>query len=343
MLRWSANSCFLDSLLLLLLKQPSRYVREHMLSSDDPLSHEMARVERHIAEGGMSTMTSDRVRELLPRSSTFESFNDGQPHECSEVLLQLLAHFRCPDTLETTSVCSVLSPDDGAWYQRRAPERRAEAPVWVVSAAQLLSPAQRLPGSDTPADGSVDMADLLVLREQEQLDEPVRLDPEDRAEIARCCAPGGPGPAFESYTTRRLVKSTSRLSDRGDIFFVDIRRTFLHPRTFREMRASTPVRVAERIELAGRELCLGGLVIHAMQHYVVIVRDGSEWVLLDDQHPDRRERLTWAQLQKNTPLMRHVVLLSYVVPLGSANASGSGSAAPEQPSLGENTVTGNLH
>ncbi len=45
MLRWSRNSCFLDSLLLVLLREaPSRYVQRHLL---DPPASELGAAVRH--------------------------------------------------------------------------------------------------------------------------------------------------------------------------------------------------------------------------------------------------------------------------------------------------------
>ena len=48
MLSWSENSCFLDSLLLLLLRSSHRYVSEHMLRGDEPLPTALREVRRHL-------------------------------------------------------------------------------------------------------------------------------------------------------------------------------------------------------------------------------------------------------------------------------------------------------
>ena len=302
MLRWSRNSCFLDSLLLVLLREaPSRYVQRHLL---DPPASELAaalrQVRAHLA-AGCGTMTSDAVRALLPAAGGYESFDDGQAHDSSEVLQQLLQHFGCPDTLETFTLRSVRDPATGAWHQRCRPSVAAQAPLWVVAAEQLPHTAE--------------LADLgLALREDQRLETPVELTEEDRREMAEALA--GDNEALSpvrAYSEFRVMRSMRALVGGGDHLFVDLRRTRLHPVTLREVRTLTPVRPPLTLELGGQELALSGMILHGAMHYLALVRcrkDGM-WDLLDDQHPDQRRRFTAEQMLSEKALLCHVVLLSY--------------------------------
>ena len=300
MLRWSRNSCFLDSLLLVLLREaPSRYVQQHLL---DPPASELAaalrRVRRHLA-AGRGTITSDAVRALLPAAGGYDSFDDGQPHDSSEVLRQLLQHFGCPDTLETVSLRSVRDPGTGCWHQRTVPTVQAEAPLWIVAADQLPQ--------------TTEVTDLnLVLRDEQKLDTPVLLSATDRREMMEACLPEQRPPRFDRYREFRTLRSIRALG--GDHLFVDLRRTRLHPTTMQEVRTITPVRPPATLELAGGQVLeLDGVVLHCAMHYLAVVRcrrDGM-WDLLDDQHPEQCRRLTLQQLQSDKALLCHMVLLSY--------------------------------
>ena len=305
MLRWSRNSCFLDSLLVLLLRKPSRYIKQHILEKEKtPLVEALNDMARHI-QAGEGVRTSDEVRKCLPSGNGYESFDDGRPHECSEVLQCLLTHFGCLDTLKTVTITSVQGQKGGCWLQRRAPVERREAPVWVVPADQLIR-VQRESGAGV----AVPLERLCALLDHQDLDEPLVLTDEDRAEMDAFSAAGA---GLLSYTAKRSIRSIAELH--GDVLFVDLRRTFLHSGTMQELRTSTPVMPPRVWKVGGRTLRLEGMVLHTMMHYVTIVRqdgEGENWVLMDDRAPGLGQVSKWEKLESDRLLQGHIVMLCYL-------------------------------
>ena len=300
MLRCSSNSCFLDSLLMVLLRNPSEFVRENLLGRDESdLSRELRSMQEHLQRDSAEITTSDAVRKLLPSSSAYESFDDGEAHECVEVLRQLLAHFECPDAMTTVTVCSIQCPR-GCWYQRCRPVLRQEPPVWVVHCDQL----RQCRGQPAHMD------DLLTSCEHDTLDQPLELSEADLREVRECSCSGAPPLGFSSYRTRRTLCRIQEV--RSDTLFVDIRRTYIDPATMREMRLMTPVSLSAELSAGGKTFELEGMVVHAMMHYVCIVREGDRWLLLDDQKPERPQSLSWRDIESNLSLLGHVVLVCYV-------------------------------
>ena len=286
---YSANSCFLDALVVALFHAPPPSLRRHLRSGGD-VGRELQALSRGMREEAetessvSSGMTCTALRSCLRtamQARGYEDPGDGQPRDAGEVAKALFALLELPDVLAVQSKAEIQV--DGEWLLRDHPATRLHGLVWSV----------RMPSSARTLAATMHVADTQEVDGE--------LEPQDVAAMQRL---HGRSSLPRRYSRRR---ETLRLVNvrGGDFFVVELMRLY-HDGQGR-MRRSEGRLAPDTIQIGEHAWHAVSLLCHAGGHYTCLVRRADAWWHFDDRRP--------CQLVRCNDLaacLSNVVLMLYV-------------------------------
>lgn len=286
-LAWHANSCFVDSLLLLLLHRPSRFVNRHLLRPCPALRE----VARHIHTGSAPATCAVYRATLDANNTSFERFNDGRARDISELLQHVLAH--TPDVLDVRHESFVHHDEEQRWVRRALPHDTRERGVWTIP-PETLARKQVLT-----------VAALLHLEEHARFDAPHVFDAEDRDELAAANDAGSIPAQYTKRKAHRILRGVG-----SDLLLFDVRRTMMDERGH-VIRVTTALLPDRMLLIQNQAFHLTGIVIHICHHYVTAIYRAAKWWLFDDKADEPREIGGYQQLLQNMAIVQNSVLYCY--------------------------------